>query len=230
MSKKIIIGLSGKMGSGKDTVADMIKATYPNVSIYHFSDNLKQICLDVFRCKYDEVFGQEKEKEFNSPLVVTEDHIYQVHFWLKKSRVIKDFTDNSQKFLDKAMTFLNREIMTPRELMQLLGTEWIRGCYVDSYHIDSVALRIHLSSDDISIIPDIRFFNEKKWLKDIGGYTLVVVGRQRERYDEFSEHPSESEMTDDIDFDYIINNTSSLEVLQSTIISVVKDIVINAEE
>lgn len=230
LHKKIIIGLSGKMGSGKDTVAEMIKATYPNVSLYHFSDNLKHICMDVFKCKYTEVYGQRKENKFEIPLIVTEEHIYGLHHWLQQSRVIENFKSISSESLSKCMKFVGMKLDTPRELMQILGTEMIRGCYADDYHIKSTALRIHLSTDDISIIPDIRYFNEKKWIKEINGHTLCVVGRQREKYGDFSSHPSEAEMKEDTDFDYIINNTGTLEVLQNNIISVVKDIAKKEEE
>ena len=205
------------------------------MSFYHinlqriFSDNLKQICLDVFRCDYDEVYGQNKERPFDEALTISIDHMYELHFWLQKSRVIENFKEISEESLEKSMNFVGTRIGTPRSLMQILGTEMIRGCYADDYHIKSTALRIHLSTDDISIIPDIRFLNEKKWLKSIDGHTLCVVGRQRERYGDFSSHPSESEMSSDTDFDYIINNTGTLEVLQNNIISVVKDIVSKEE-
>jgi len=46
MSKKII-GLTGEMGSGKDTFCEYIKQNYQNVFVYRFSDALTEI-LKIF--------------------------------------------------------------------------------------------------------------------------------------------------------------------------------------
>lgn len=43
MSKQLLIGISGLMRSGKDTMADRIAATVPNTTILHFADPLYQV-------------------------------------------------------------------------------------------------------------------------------------------------------------------------------------------
>ncbi|MFH1401583.1 MAG: AAA family ATPase [Parcubacteria group bacterium] len=45
--KKIIIGLIGETGSGKDTVSDYIKKNYPEVLVLRFSDPLRE-ALGIF--------------------------------------------------------------------------------------------------------------------------------------------------------------------------------------
>ncbi len=40
---KKLIGLTGEMGSGKDTFCEYIKQNYPNVFVYRFSDALTEI-------------------------------------------------------------------------------------------------------------------------------------------------------------------------------------------
>jgi len=221
---KLIIGLSGRMGSGKDTVANMIKEKFQNVEILHFSDALKNICLDVFNCTYQQVYGQEKEVEFFTPLVITHDHILELMYWIQKSRVIpnyKNIADNAYSLLSE---FIGKEMRTPRQLMQLLGTEMIRGCFVDSYHIDYTDLRVTLSTKDIILIPDVRFFNEKEWLRSKGGIAVLVVGRQREKYHQYASHASESELAEDQDYDYVLNNTGTLEILNYNVDSMFKDL------
>jgi dephospho-CoA kinase len=43
MAKKIIIGITGEIGSGKDTFCEYVKKNYPNVFTVRFSDPLKDI-------------------------------------------------------------------------------------------------------------------------------------------------------------------------------------------
>ena len=53
----MIFGISGKMGSGKDTVGkiiyDMLK---PNCKITHFADPLKDLCINYLGLSYDDVY------------------------------------------------------------------------------------------------------------------------------------------------------------------------------
>ena len=42
----MIIGITGKMQNGKDTLGKIIKQNYPEYDIIHFADSLKQICVN----------------------------------------------------------------------------------------------------------------------------------------------------------------------------------------
>ena len=53
----MIIGIAGRMGSGKDTVAEFLSDEY-NAYIHHFSDKLKEIAFELFDVKKKDVRGR----------------------------------------------------------------------------------------------------------------------------------------------------------------------------
>lgn len=63
MSKKIIIGLTGEMGSGKDTLCNYVKENYENVFVFRFSDPLTEI-LKMF---FDDV--KREDQQWLGPLL-----------------------------------------------------------------------------------------------------------------------------------------------------------------
>jgi len=63
MNKKIIIGLTGEMGSGKDTFCNLVKENYENVFVFRFSDPLTEI-LKMF---FDDV--KREDQQWLGPLL-----------------------------------------------------------------------------------------------------------------------------------------------------------------
>lgn len=57
MAKKILIGLTGEMGSGKDTFCEYLKNNYKNVMFFRFSDALTET-LKIF---FDEVKREDQQ-------------------------------------------------------------------------------------------------------------------------------------------------------------------------
>lgn len=87
----MIIGISGKMGSGKDTAGQIIyDYLHPNCEITHFADPLKQFCIDYLGLKYEDLYTEQGKKEFN-------------HFWNMTNREIlqKVGTDALRNGFDK---------------------------------------------------------------------------------------------------------------------------------
>lgn len=74
----MIFGISGKMGSGKDTVGkiiyDMLK---PNCKITHFADPLKDLCINYLGLSYDDVYTENGKKQFNDFWKMTNREILQ---------------------------------------------------------------------------------------------------------------------------------------------------------
>jgi hypothetical protein len=60
--KKIIIGLSGKKGVGKSTVAEYIEETY-DFREYAFANKLKDACMLVFQLSMKQLYGTQSDKE-----------------------------------------------------------------------------------------------------------------------------------------------------------------------
>jgi dephospho-CoA kinase len=57
MAKKIIVGLTGEIGSGKDTFCNYIKENYKNVFVFRFSDAL----TDVLKMFFDAVKREDQQ-------------------------------------------------------------------------------------------------------------------------------------------------------------------------
>lgn len=112
-----------------------------------------------------------------------------------------------------------------RRLLQLLGTEVCRECIAEDYWIqkwsDSYIKALRMGNSFI-IIDDIRFPNEAKFIKDLGGYLVKITGRAYDNVD--SKHPSELEL-DNMFFHKFIYNDGTLQDLQAKAVSVVKGLI-----
>ena len=101
--------------------------------------------------------------------------------------------------------------MSPRLIMQTLGTEWGRQIIHPNIWVLSTFRQFNENSN--WIITDVRFPNEANAIKDRGG-VLIRVNRPTIKSDDY--HLSETALDDYEDFDYIITN-ESLEDLQQNI-------------
>lgn len=63
--------------------------------------------------------------------------------------------------------------VTPRYILQQFGTNVVRDNMLDSMWINSLEKRIIDSNDDI-VITDVRFPNELKFIKEMGGFLIQV--------------------------------------------------------
>jgi hypothetical protein len=95
MEEKIIIGLTGKKGSGKSTVADYLKEQY-NFTEYAFADKLKTICMEVFGLNYKQVYGTPLDKERIDD------------FWNVSPRVIMQEVGTAFRNIEKSNSDLNK--------------------------------------------------------------------------------------------------------------------------
>ena len=106
--------------------------------------------------------------------------------------------------------------VTPRLILQQFGTEIMRGQMYDGIWVDSVIGRY---KGENTVISDTRFQNEIKTIKAHGGI-VVLVKREpittRVEIQKQGVHQSEWDWVGS-NFDYIIDNTSSLEGLNANI-------------
>ena len=106
--------------------------------------------------------------------------------------------------------------VTPRLILQQFGTEVMRGQMYDGIWVDSCIGRY---KGENTVISDTRFQNEIKTIKAHGGI-VVLVKREpiptREEMQKQGVHQSEWDWVGS-NFDYIIDNTSSLEGLNANI-------------
>lgn len=172
----MIIGITGKKRSGKDTAAEyLVQQGFAKDS---FAAPIKRLCADIFGWDEEWLNGQYKE---------TKDSYWGI---------------------------------SPRLVMQLSGTELFRKALPalcpdfaditgDMVWIKSLERRVKDKGD--VVIPDVRFLNEARAIKNAGGYIIRI---ERPGLPDTDGHASEMEM-DQIIPDFRISNTGSIGELQA---------------
>ena len=222
----MIISLSGKMGSGKNTTANVIqyiidsKESGFTLSESNYNDYIKN--KHYLKCKFEQKSFAGKLKLIASMLT---------------GATLEQLEDQDFKKLDIGPDWG----MTYRELLQKLGTEimrdkvhpnvWVNALFAD-YHPtpnksmdESFMEQFVTGSSEIHytlpnwIITDMRFPNEMDAVKARGGITIRVNRTNRWNKPQDIEHASETAL-DNHEFDYVIDNNGSI----SDLIDKVKDI------
>ena len=124
----------------------------------------------------------------------------------------REWREQPDKFWSEKM---GKEV-TPRWVLQYFGTEVMRQGMYDAIWVDSVIGRY---KGDKTVISDTRFQNEIKTIKAHGGIVVLVKREEiptREEMQKQGIHQSEWDWVGS-DFDYTIDNTSSLEGLDANI-------------
>ena len=73
----MIIGITGKMQHGKDTIAKIIKEFNLDFNIIHFADPLKKMCIEYFGLSEFDVYTDEGKKKYNAFWGMTNREILQ---------------------------------------------------------------------------------------------------------------------------------------------------------
>lgn len=165
-SPKILIGIAGKAGSGKDTVGDILS----NGEVYKFADPIKDIVcglLDIHRNKLED----------------------------------RDFKETIHPLFNKS----------PRELMQVIGTDLLRDQLDKGIWVKNMDCKYENSKGSLFVITDLRFKNEYDWIKEKGG--IVIKVERPDNNLKQTNHISENDLDRDLEWDYVIENTGSLKEL-----------------
>lgn len=226
----MIISISGRIGHGKDEVAKIIqyltsrgsKGSYASFSLadstssWHikkFADKLKDITCLLLGCTREQLEDREfKEKELGE------------EWWYWDIDKYPNLPDNCLK-------------LTPRKLLQLLGTEcgrlilhlniWVNALMSEYNAVDFDYKEIvdkEIQGNWIYpnwIITDTRFPNELEAIKTRSGVCIKVVRDSIPT--PLNEHESETAL-DAASFDYMINNNGSLEDLVESVRQILLDL------
>lgn len=171
----MLVGISGKIGSGKDTLADIFCELDPNLQKKAFAAKLKNITQILTGRSWADVATQEGK------------NIYLFHWG-----------------------------MTIGEFLQKLGTEAIR----ERIHPNAWVLALfadYKQGTSKWVITDVRFKNEAQAIKDKGGILIRLEGdpaKIRENSKRDPTHPSEVDLDDWKDWDFIFHNTSTIDKLK----------------
>tara|TARA_R110002020_G_scaffold157720_8_gene340626 strand:- start:2011 stop:2850 length:840 start_codon:yes stop_codon:yes gene_type:complete len=227
--KTNLIGISGKIGSGKDTVGNILQylgtvdnptkkefitryvehsnavLVKPAYKIKKFADKLKDIVCLLIGCTREQLEDREfKDKELGEEwwywkmyLDIEFNH-YSLIPYNKEDNIYEALNETPDNYAGHVLVKL-----TPRKLLQLLGTEagrdiihpniWVNALFADYKTIANFKLRnyklfnnLKTSENDVTqeypnwIITDVRFPNEIETIKDRGGI-VIRVNRPLER-------------------------------------------------
>jgi len=160
MIETIVIGICGKKGSGKDTLANYIMKSLSSKVFstkFHFADAIKESCVLLFGLDPKFIYGRDEDKNAHT------------HFMWENWPCINKPSGKQGP-------------MTHREFLQSFGTDFCRHIKKD-IHIDNLLKRIYNKSifeDDapmpfMALIADMRFQNEADAIKIIGGINILLT-------------------------------------------------------
>lgn len=165
------------------------KALWPYIKVYHFADPLKEMSIDLFGLKAEEVYGDDKQKNKKTDLL-----------W-------QDMPDNTSNKEGK---------VTNREFLEHFGTKVVRKIKNNAW-CNYTIKRIIREDSEIAIIPDVRFPNEIEAIKSAGG-VVIRLTRDLYHSDAEPECALDYERYDWKNFDLVINNDNlSIELLCETL-------------
>ena len=235
----MIIGISGRKQSGKDTIGRIIQyllrdyayidysfeqyfnfETSKTWQIKKFADKLKDMVCMLIGCTREQL----EDETFKNTELGEEWWYYKIpNIGIVNRGFYANQSDNElceKRYLIKP---------TPRLLMQLLGTEcgreilhpniWVNSVFADYRrslrnvkNVPTTGMRTSMLQADYPnwIITDVRFPNEADAIKQRDG---VIIRVNSGRCNNDDNHPSETGLDKYMNFDYIISNDGSIEQL-----------------
>tara|TARA_R110000868_G_scaffold359380_1_gene621239 strand:- start:7404 stop:8174 length:771 start_codon:yes stop_codon:yes gene_type:complete len=243
--KNNLIGISGKIGAGKDLMYYILNylavekdwddfdhfmsESIVNENIFKnkkFAGKLKDIVSTLIGCDKEQLEHRDyKEKELGEEWwqygLIRENTRKPILYPSKKGDIEKQL-----KVFNNAKMYINK--LTPRKLLQLLGTEcgrqiihpniWVNALFANYKGVERLMDRGENRSyyeEDYPnwIITDVRFPNEVEAIENNGGIVIRIDRKSVSYGTEFTiEHDSET-VLDDYEFDYVIKNNGSIDDL-----------------
>ena len=240
LRKRVIVGIKGRKGSGKDTVASMIHyimalgpsyATYDgweffnkqkkdelDVPTRHFADKIKDDLSFIFdinrECFDNSEYKDNKYYHFKTKSFI---NFKEQSNYPRSEITLEDLKKNTlarwrESFNDDCVIKL-------RTLMQYYGTELIRHNIGSQVWIDGL---IQTAIKDknyygYAVIADVRYLNESDAIYSFGGKCIVINKYNNEEI----EHSSEEVHINNKD--YIIDNNGTLLGLFYNVLEFVKE-------
>lgn len=207
-----IVGLTGKKGAGKDTIAALL-CKFFGFTRLAFADALYQEVATTFDVTVD-FLGNRDTKETPLPQLAlkncTDAQFVEVGLDLATSllshvpeqyhAMAAPYADEDGVFfLHKLPSDIARHIpLSPRVVMQLWGTEYRRVLFADSYWRDKVKTAIVAGGPNGKfVVTDVRFPDEADLLKSMGGIIARVLRPALQKSKQAlttEQHPSEIAM------------------------------------
>lgn len=145
MRKTYILGITGRAGAGKDTFAAAYMAA------------LKEAGFTAIKYSFADPLKQACEVLFGG------DNID--HWWTQEGKAAA-----FPFWADK----LGPHYASGRNILMTMGTEVVRRNVSDSFWLSVAEWRIPRYDVDVIVIADVRFDNEAKWVRALGGDVIEV--------------------------------------------------------
>lgn len=174
----VIVGLHGKMGAGKNEAARRLAtlAPVPVVEV-SFAAKLKQSAAALLGCSVEALETLKNKPDAFIGLSVA-----------------GDFTDR--------LWPVERHTQTVRSFLQRYGTEAHRDVFGEDFWLDAAMPSGRDYSGAIHVATDVRFANEARRVRQLGGFVVLVVGP----HDDTGGHASEQTLGNGY-IDLILDNT-----------------------
>jgi hypothetical protein len=216
--KHNLIGISGKINSGKDLAGKILNDLSGDIfENKKFADKLKNIVCMLIGCTREQLEDRDfKEKElgeewwyYTDSLFNSTDSEENLYSYSKYHRQLKNDLDF---YIIK---------LTPRTLLQLLGTECGRQIIHPNIWVNALFADYDTSSnyDSNWIITDVRFPNECQAIKDRGGI-VIKINRDSDVVDN---HSSETALDNYDGFDFVVDNNGSIDDLTNNLIKIINN-------
>jgi hypothetical protein len=166
----MLISVSGRARSGKDTLAKTMieKFGFQKIS---FADSLKEIASASFEIPLNYFHDDNlKDSPLPLPVYVTELHL---------ERLVTNLIGAGCAITQNQINEINSKglgliFVSPRNLLQIVGTDLCRNILGDTVWIDIFKKKV-LAAEGNFIVPDARFLNERKVVKELGGYNFLIL-------------------------------------------------------
>jgi hypothetical protein len=173
--KPLIIGLSGKKQSGKNTVCASIKEYFDiyykgfgSVYIYSFADALKNyVCMGMMGLSYDQCFGTDEQKNTPTPYK-WENLPHQIRY---DNKLGCEYAPNGEV----CHFILPTGYMTARQIMQVVGTDMFRKYFDPNIHVKATFRMIEQQDPVMALICDARFPSEVQSVVEENGLVIRLT-------------------------------------------------------
>lgn len=180
-----VIGLIGPKGSGKDASYEILREQKRVDGKISFAGPLKQVCSEVFNLHINLMNDPDlKEKEMKEPITLTGKHVRKIISQCE-DYVPSVTPDGIILYRSNAVSLVGlegRTFKTPRELLQIIGTDLIRDRIFKGWHraaaFSDKALS-KLKKSGTYVVTDVRFVDEHQFLAEKYGeaYRAYYVDR-----------------------------------------------------